>query len=139
MFCNRSSRKNGSLFDEKIATLFIKSLESEPLADRIRKWTIRREQLRKMADRHHAASGGPAVSLEVACTGLKADKYVSAVKEEEEEEEEEEVRHVSRLELKREAGNGSPPLKSNTNRHIPIQDGTMGGRRKVTEVCPHQR
>jgi hypothetical protein len=37
-----------------------------------------------MADRHHATSGGPAVSLDVARTGLKADKHVAALKEEEE-------------------------------------------------------
>ncbi len=50
------------------------SLESKSLAHRIRKWTNRRDQLRNMADRHHATSGGPAVSLDVARTGLKADK-----------------------------------------------------------------
>ena len=63
----------------------MKSLESKLLPDPIWKRTLQRDHLRKMAERPHATSGGPAVLLDVAGTRLKADQPVAAVKEEEEE------------------------------------------------------
>jgi hypothetical protein len=66
-------KKNGETLNEKFENIFLQSLHDKPLPDQIRKWTIGRDQLRSMADRHHATSGGPAVSLDVARTGLKAD------------------------------------------------------------------
>ena len=72
---------SGIIINEKIENAFMNSLEGKSLAARIRKWTIRRDQLRNMAQPPHATSGGPAVSLDNAGTRLKADQH--GVKEEE--------------------------------------------------------
>jgi hypothetical protein len=48
---------------------------------RIRRWTIRRDQLRKMAEAPHATSGAPAVSLDDTGTSLKADQHVEKAEE----------------------------------------------------------
>ena len=74
-------KKNGETINEKFENIFLQSLRDKPLPDRIRKWTNRRDYLRKMAQ--HTSSGGPAVSLDVDSTGLKADQHV--VKEEKKE------------------------------------------------------
>ena len=79
-------KKNGETLNEKFENIFLQSLLDKPLPDRIRKWTNRRDYLRKMAQ--HTSSGGPAVSLDVDSTGLKADQHV--VKEEKKEEKKEE-------------------------------------------------
>ena len=67
-------KRKGDTFNEKMENMFLENLTGKPLSDRIRKWTIRRVQLRDMAQ--HASSGGPAVSLDVYSTGLKADQHV---------------------------------------------------------------
>ena len=77
-------KKNGETLNEKFENIFLQSLLDKPLPDRIRKWTNRRDYLRKMAQ--HTSSGGPAVSLDVDSTGLKADQHV--VKEEKKEQNE---------------------------------------------------
>ena len=74
-------KRKGDTFNEKMENMFLENLTGKPLSDRIRKWTIKRDQLRDMAQ--HTSSGGPAVSLDVDSTGLKADQHV--VKEEEKE------------------------------------------------------
>ncbi len=75
-------RKKGETFNKKIENAFMEGLNGKSLSARIRKWTIRRDQLRNMAQHPHATSGGPAVSLDNAGTRLKADQH--GVKQEEE-------------------------------------------------------
>ena len=126
-------KKTGETFNEKIENMFKKSLEDKPLPDRIRKWTIRRDQLRNMAEPPHATSGGPAVSLDDAGTRLKADQPVAVVNEEEK----------VVVKQKREEGERQPNKKRSQNfvisRHIPIKNTRMGGRwkcRSFTSTLP---
>ena len=60
-FLGRQLRGAGRPVNENIANMFIQSLASKPLADRIRRWKIRKNQLNKIADSPCATSGGPAV------------------------------------------------------------------------------
>ena len=97
-------KKNGETLNEKFENIFLQSLHDKPLPDRIRKWTIRRDHLRKMAQSPHATSGGPAVSLDVDSTlsRLKADQHVGKQEEEEQK---------KRVKCKRTAGDEMPREK----------------------------
>ena len=74
-------RKKGETFNEKIENVFMEGLLGKSTSARIRRWTIRRDQLRKMAEAPHATSGGPAVSLDDTGTRLKADQQVEKAEE----------------------------------------------------------
>jgi hypothetical protein len=74
-------RKKGETFNEKIETVFMEGLIGKSTSARIRRWTIRRDQLRKMAEAPHATSGGPAASLDDTGTSLKADQHVEKAEE----------------------------------------------------------
>ena len=74
-------RKKGETFNEKIENVFMEGLSGKSTSVRIRRWTIRRDQLRKMAEAPHATSGGPAVSLDDTGTRLKADQHVEKAEE----------------------------------------------------------
>jgi hypothetical protein len=74
-------KKNGETLNEKIENVFMESLIGKSTSVRIRRWTIRRDQLRKMAEAPHATSGGPAVSLDDTGTSLKADQHVEKAEE----------------------------------------------------------
>ena len=100
-------KKNGETINEKFENIFLQSLHDKPLPDRIRKWTNRRDYLRKMAQ--HTSSGGPAVSLDVDSTGLKADQHV--VKEETKEQKE-------RVKRRRIAGDEARQQKSVKAKYI---------------------
>jgi hypothetical protein len=74
-------REKGKTFNERIENVFMDGLLGQPTTVRIRRWTIRRDQLRKMAEAPHATSGGPAVSLDDTGTSLKADQHVEKAEE----------------------------------------------------------
>jgi hypothetical protein len=79
-------RKKGETFNEKIENAFMQSLNGKPLSDRIWKWTLRRDHLRRahlqnMVEAPHATSGGQAVSLDDTGTSLKADQHVEKAEE----------------------------------------------------------
>ena len=74
-------RKKGATFYEKFENVFLEGLLGKSTSVRIRRWTIRRDQLRKMAEAPHATSGGPAVSLDDTGTRLKADQHVEKAEE----------------------------------------------------------
>ena len=74
-------RQKGQTFNERIENVFMDGLLGQPTTVRIRRWTIRRDQFRKMAEAPHATSGGPAVSLDDTGTSLKADQHVEKAEE----------------------------------------------------------
>ena len=74
-------RKKGETFNDRIENVFMERLLGKPTSARIRIWTIRRDQLRKMAEAPHATSGGPAASLDDTGTSLKADQHVEKAEE----------------------------------------------------------
>ena len=74
-------REKGKTFNERIENVFMDGLLGQPTTVRIRRWTIRRDQLRKLAEAPHATSGGPAVSLDDTGTSLKADQHVEKAEE----------------------------------------------------------
>ena len=61
-------KRAGEPVDEKIAQLFIDSLASKSLPERIRKWQVRRDHLQKLLGLPRPTSGGPAVLPAVART-----------------------------------------------------------------------
>ncbi len=74
-------RTKGETFNDKIENAFMQGLNGKSLSARIRKWTMRRDHLRNLAESPHATSGGPAVSLDDAGTRLKADQHVEKAEE----------------------------------------------------------
>jgi len=61
-------KEAGKPVHEQFINMFVQSLTSKPLADRIRKWKIRKDQLQKLIGSPRAISGGPAILPAVART-----------------------------------------------------------------------
>ena len=116
---------------EKYALMFMQSLDSNTLSERIMKLKVRRDHLQKMVDRSHATSTTPAV---VPVVARKGDDLETPEKAAMEVEYRDPPQRAGASENKRRRGNAQsepqPEKRRPKNRASTIQYGKMGRRRK---------